>query len=346
MSEPERDSQANGRLFEEAAAWFARMRAPDGQASRADFEAWLARGASHRAAYNRAAEIFAMGKVLGDERDTGTSGQPAAQRRTRQWMPVLAAAALAAIAASWIMFAPARFPGSMTAQSTREAEFQLSESASGIARSVRLADGSLIILQRGSRLDIAYDSTERRLTLLGGKARFEVAHERRPFVVHAGGGSVTAHGTIFEVALSSDRHVSVRLIEGVVDVALPSGSRGGAGRQAVRQMHRGEALSFTAASGPAPTGAAEVSGAAPSPSASASRLDARDYDQIRLGDLIANANSKASRPIRLADPSLADRRVSGRFRIDDPGLLAERIATLFGLAVDRSDPSMIVLKRP
>lgn len=344
MSEPERDPQPNGRLFEEAAAWFARMRGPDCQASSADFEAWLARGASHRAAYNRAAEIFALGKLLGEGRDAQATGPTAWQGRKRQWMLVLAAAGLAAIVASWITFAPMLFSGPMTAGTGRQAEARLT-SARGIARSVRLADGSLVSLQGGSRLDIAYDSMQRRLTLLSGEARFEVAHESRPFVVHAGGGSVTAHGTIFEVALSSDRHVSVRLIEGVVDVALPSGSHHGAGRQALRQMHRGEVLSFSAASPPAPGGASEVSSAAPSPTASQLRQDARDYDQIRLADLIAEANGKASRPIRLAEPSVADRRVSGRFRIDDAGLLAERIAALFGLAVDRSDPAMIVLKR-
>lgn len=342
MSEPERNSQPNDRLFEEAAAWFARMRGPDCQASSAEFEAWLARGASHRAAYNRAAEIFAMGKVLDDERDTPAAARPG---RKKQWVLVLAAAGMAAIVASWTTFAPIHFSGLMSAGTGRQAEVQRLTSASGIARSVRLADGSLVNLQGGSRLDIAYDSMQRRLTLLGGEARFEVAHESRPFVVYAGGGSVTAHGTIFDVALSGDRHVSVRLIDGVVDVALPSGSRGSTGRKALRQMHRGEVLSFSAASDPAPSGVSRLSSAAPSPTASGLRQDARDYDQIRLADLIADANSRASRPIRLADPSVADWRVSGRFRIDDAGLLAERIAALFGLAIDRSDPAMIVLKR-
>ena len=55
MSEPDRD-RPQGQLFEEAAAWFARMRGPDAEASRDEFEAWLARGALHRSAYNRAAD--------------------------------------------------------------------------------------------------------------------------------------------------------------------------------------------------------------------------------------------------------------------------------------------------
>ena len=66
MIEPERD-RPKGQLFEEAAGWFARMRGPDAEASREEFEAWLARGALHRSAYNRAAEVFAMGKLLEEE---------------------------------------------------------------------------------------------------------------------------------------------------------------------------------------------------------------------------------------------------------------------------------------
>ena len=36
--------------IEEAARWFARMRAPDAERSRAEFEAWLAGGADRRRA--------------------------------------------------------------------------------------------------------------------------------------------------------------------------------------------------------------------------------------------------------------------------------------------------------
>ena len=72
MSEPETGPPAEDQLLQEAAAWFARMRGPDAEASRDEFEAWLARGALHRRAYNRAAEIFAMGKVLGDNQGPTT----------------------------------------------------------------------------------------------------------------------------------------------------------------------------------------------------------------------------------------------------------------------------------
>ena len=140
-----------------------------------------------------------------------------------------------------------------------------------------------------------------------------------------GGGSVTARGTMFDVAVAGGR-VDVRLLEGAVDVALPARARDI--RPAVRRLAPGEGLSFT----PAP--AAGIASAA----------GARDVEAVPVAALVAEANRSASRPIRLADPALGQRRVSGRFRLDDTALLAERLAALFGRTADLSDPSEIVLR--
>ena len=59
-SEPSGDENAHT-LAGEGAQWFARMRAPDAEKRRAEFETWLGATPAHRSAYNRAAEIFAMG---------------------------------------------------------------------------------------------------------------------------------------------------------------------------------------------------------------------------------------------------------------------------------------------
>jgi transmembrane sensor len=70
---------------------------------------------------------------------------------------------------------------------------------------------------------------------------------------------------------------------------------------------------------------------------------ARDFDAVPIAALVAEANRSALRPIRLADASLGAQRVSGRFRVDDPELLARRLGALFGRAVDVGDPREIVL---
>jgi transmembrane sensor len=336
MSEPDTELP-RGQLFEEAAAWFARMRGPDAVASRGDFEAWLARGALHRSAYNRAAEIFAMGKLLQDHEAEGaeTDTRPECKR-------ALVAGTVAAIClvfgAGWIGLGHTGGPrrDSVVAEQrpdeTRPLELASQKREGAV---YRLNDGSIVTLAAATRLRVDMTREVRRLVLEAGEGRFNVAHERRPFIVYAGGGSVTARGTVFDVALSPDRRIRVRLIEGVIEVAVPDHS------PALRRQRlvTGQSTSFVAQT--APGGAAQQS---VSPGGGAQAAEAvQEYDRVRMSDLIEAANRSSKRPIRLS-AALGERRVSGRFRIDDTELLADRIAALFDLIVDRSNPSVILLR--
>lgn len=70
----------------------------------------------------------------------------------------------------------------------------------GEQRSITLSDGSIIELNAHSKVRVAFHDRERDLELLEGQALFRVAKNRnRPFVVHAGGTSVRAVGTQFDV---------------------------------------------------------------------------------------------------------------------------------------------------
>lgn len=344
MSGPGSDRRRDDRLFEEAAAWFARMRGPDAQASRAEFDSWLALGEAHRSAYNRAAEIFAMGKLLGEDGGRADAGKTRAQARR---LPSFASLGLLAVtlAAALLVLLDYRWHRSgdpIGSDKARGGEVAILSASPGEQRLFRLGDGSLVRLGEATRVEARFTGERRNLILDRGSARFEVAHEGRPFVVLAGGGTVTAHGTIFEVALAADRRVSVRLVEGSIDVRLPaSGSQG-----RPRRLHPGETVSFAAA-GPAGTAPSGADGTQPpGDRAAAAPAGAADYDKVPVSDLVAAANRGASKPILLADPRTGERLVSGRFRIDDTMLLAERLALLFNLRMDRSDPAEIVLENP
>jgi transmembrane sensor len=341
MTEPGSNDEFG--LLPEAAAWFARMRGPDAEASRPEFEAWLARGALHRAAYNRASEIFAMGKLLSEDDAPTAAPNAPTSGRSRRVAFAAAAALLAVVASMGLLTIRTLFPAHPDSGTPdRSAPIQVAVlGAAGEARSVRLADGSLVRLAAESILDVSFTRNERRSRLERGLALFEVAHEKRPFIVAAGGGIVTAHGTVFEVGLSPDRRVSVRLIEGVIDVKLPAANRAQHG--AVKRLHGSGALTFAAGSGNAAD--AQAMPRSPAVEQMVPAQEARDFDGIRLADLLSIANRRFSRPIRLADPALGQEPISGRFRTDNPDLLSERIALLLGLTVDRSDPAAIVLRR-
>src|SRR3546814_13548121 len=55
-------------LTREGSLWFARMRGPDAQSYRPTMEQWLSLGAAHRDAYERAGEIFEIGRASWRER--------------------------------------------------------------------------------------------------------------------------------------------------------------------------------------------------------------------------------------------------------------------------------------
>ena len=317
MSVPDLDGPQGGdQLMREAASWFARMRAPDADKSRADFESWLARGALHRSAYNRAAEIFAMGKLL-DEREPQIPARAPARASAR----AIAAVLLCALCLGWLVSWLPALPGFADPAGTSGEAMtpQIFSSATGTT-SILLADGSRLWLAPSTTVEVALGSAERRLELLHGRARFRVRHESRPFRVSAGGGLVTARGTLFEVALSRDRRVAVRLLEGAVDVEAPAETGSGA---RITRLAPGQSAGFTAR--PA-----------------AGRM--RDFENVALRDIVAESNRFPGRPIRIADPHVAALRVSGRFTVDDSERLARRLARLFDLEIDMSRPSEIVLR--
>ncbi|MBX9813581.1 MAG: FecR domain-containing protein, partial [Sphingomonas sp.] len=192
---------------------------------------------------------------------------------------------------------------------------------------VTLEDGSRVTLDTASRVRLAYGARERRLILLAGQARFEVAkHEPRPFVVEAGGQRVIAHGTAFDVRLDP-RETRVALIEGRVTVA-------GQGRAVA--MRPGELL---------------VSGAR----GVRLRRDPRAVEALTswneglviaedqpLGAVVAEMNRYARRPIRVEGAAAAIR-VSGAFRAGATESFAEALALGFPVRAARAADGAILL---
>jgi transmembrane sensor len=343
MSDPETDPPPGDGLLREAAAWFARMRGPDANASRPEFETWLARGALHRRAYNRVSEVFAMGKMLGEP-----DALPSQRRAYRMRQPMLIAAAVlimvmtAAGLTLRFLDTPKSGRDSIEGASNVATSVAFLENGPDRQRTFQLSDGSRVSLDAGTSLAIRYSHTTRTLALQAGGARFDVAHDSRPFVVHAGGGAVTAHGTIFDVAFAADHRVSVRLLEGIVEVSTPAPTNQPSGSR-ILKLSPGQSVSFAAAAAPG-SGTSRPQQQPASVARSPISSEPQDYDGVRVDELIAAANAGQSRRIRLADPTLGERRLSGRFRVNDPDQLAERLAGLFNLIVDRRDPSEIVLR--
>ncbi|MGF7148950.1 transmembrane sensor [Sphingomonas zeicaulis] len=312
----DREDQAR---IDEASEWFARMRGPEADAARSAFAAWQA-DPLNAAAYTTVEKTWqktAIGRwsKVGRTRDL----RRAAVRRGR-WL--YAAAALFAM----LIF------GSVLLINTRSSSSKPVAYATriGEVRRIRLADGSQVILDAGTRVDVRFSSNERRIALMAGRARFAVAHDaRRPFVVAAAGHVVTARGTVFDVAIGADM-LRVALIDGVVDV-------GAADKHVVRLA---PGLMLQAATG---AGAPAISPMQRDATAwTAGRLS---YTATPLSVVIADVRRYSRRRIRLADPALASRRVTGRFRAQDGEAIIARLAEALELDREETDEELVLRSR-
>lgn len=90
----------------------------------------------------------------------------------------------------------------------------------GESRQFILPDGSTMMLNTNSQVEINFTKKQRLLKLLYGEAQFTVAkNAERPFTVIAGDKSFTALGTIFSVNKSNNKDMNLVVTEGQVMIA-------------------------------------------------------------------------------------------------------------------------------
>jgi transmembrane sensor len=206
----------------------------------------------------------------------------------------------------------------------------------GERSSVALPDGSAIVLDTDSAVEVAYTDIERRVRLLHGQALFEVAkHKPLPFRVHAGSRIITAVGTKFDVRLfgSPDTPtVRVALLEGAVNVTNANQAS-----LETASMVAGEVLQAPPA---APMRVRPDNTQALASWESGSLV----FNDRPLGEAVEEMNRYTTRPIVLADESSRDLRVSGVFNTGDPEHFAETIAETFSLRLNREQDGAVRLK--
>ena len=331
-------AEAAGR---EASAWFARMHGPDADRSRLDFERWRARSPLNRAAYAEAEQHWQLSAGLAGT-DSGRAHLVRAGRRPFLTLPWLAGpgrgAAFAGLAAlvlagsgAWYLW---REPQPVPAVA-RAGELPVATRI-GEIRTLRLADGSRVTLDTDSAIETAFTATSRRVLLLRGRARFDVAHDAgRPFLVDAGGRTVIARGTIFDVAL--DRAgVKVVLLRGAVDIRDARAKVSSA--PPLARLVPGQVFAD-----PPVAGAPSVT---PAPAGRDAWVDGLlSFDGAPLGAVLEETNRYAAHKIRLGDPALAGLKVTGSFRALPTAALAEVLAATFHLRVETAPEGGFILQR-
>lgn len=290
MSSEEEARGGPDAAHEAAIDWWVREKAGELEgARRAEFSAWLAADSAHGRAYADIAGMFAQAQKL----------RPAPPRRARARAVRGAAAAL--LAASLALLA-----GFDDLAILLRADHR---SAIGERKTATLADGSRVVLDGGSAIAIHFEAGQRRVALLEGEAWFEVAPDAaRPFVVEAAGGTITALGTAFDVALETK---GARVGVGAHSVAVTSGG----GRVVVAERQETSFAAGAPALSPTPV-AAEALGAF--------RRGALVIEDRPLGEALAALGRQRRGFVYCLRAATCARRVTGVFSTADPlGALRE-----------------------
>ena len=321
----------NERAEQEATEWFARMRGPDADQYQEAFEAWRA-VPGHAEIYENRRRAWDTVKFITNT-PTGSQRDLA---RAKPWTSRLPIWSIAA-AVGFTFLAGAAVVVSVKQSATVSAEAPRTEIAAldEAPRRIILPDGSAVILDRGAKMEVAFNHSERRIRLVAGRGRFTVAHDaEHPFTVDAGDASVVAHGTMFDVELGSGR-VGVALLQGSVEVRSHSGGRNGNPRV---DLTAGQGVELVKGdiSPPRPIGQIE-------------RQWPNDMLELNGVDLAAAVESfnQTSR-IRIAvEPDVDTRvKVTGAFRRSDPDAFAYQLAETFGLIVDAQADGALTLAAP
>ncbi|MBB6064579.1 FecR family protein [Pseudoxanthomonas broegbernensis] len=316
-----------------AQQWFVRLQsAQGGDAQRDAFERWRDADPAHAAAYRAVESVWQRSAAM--VQDPALSDVLHRARRLppepsllRSAFPALATAACLMLAVGigyrlWWM--PEQVPA--VAHAT----------ALGEQRTVQLDDGSTVVLDTQSELQVRYGRRERGLVLQQGQADFQVqADPRRPFVVRVGDATVTATGTQFQVRLAEDAS-AVTLLEGEVVVA----GRGGEGDRVTLQA--GERIAILSGGGLGPRERLAETDLASARGWTEGTLVVREWPLARL---LAEMNRYTESPLRLADPGLAGLEISGSFKPSDQQSFLLSLEYGWPIEVDRSVPDEIVLRR-
>jgi transmembrane sensor len=231
-------------------------------------------------------------------------------------------------------------PSSAAGADATAVESRTYRTAIGERLSTRLADGSEIMLNTDSQLEVEYSATERIVVLNRGEAIFRVARDpARPFGVRVGERVVQAVGTVFNIKKNTQDDVEVTVTEGQVRVMHPA-TRGTGNRLTVvpeltlvagdlavlrefgDQVRRVESVQIEANL--------------------AWQHGTLVYRGETLVDVLADMSRYTTVRFRIADDSLRDRQVGGYFRAGDVDGLLLALRESFDIELHREGDVVVL----
>jgi transmembrane sensor len=214
----------------------------------------------------------------------------------------------------------------------------------GQRSTINLADGSTVVLDEDSEIDVHLSSASRTINLVRGQARFTVKHDGRPFLVNAMDHQVRAVGTSFNV--DSGRELQVGLLEGKVTIT-PLVARESWLGESIREPDQRQAI---------PLAAGEELVFGPGHAPVLTRFDETEITAWEHGYLVfaadtlekavARVNRYAPKKIALASGTIGREEISGVFHTGDSTAFIRSVLALYPhLRAHHDAAGRIVLSR-
>lgn len=281
---------------------------------------WLSESAEHRAAFERANELWEVASQLPASLVPRNPPEP---HRGRSVSHLKLSLAMTCVLLIGILALLVYRDGNLA-------------TTVGEQRILTLEDGTRISLNTATRLSVDYDRQARRVKLIEGEALFEVAKRPDwPFIVTASDRTITALGTAFVVR--RDQHdLAVTLVEGKIAV---DSVRPVADAQPMKIATPGQRVTYS--------------------SGTRARVDHPNVDSLtawrrgqivlestRLADAVAEMNRYSSVRLSIDGEAAGDVRISGVFRTGDSNLFAQAIAETYHLTVIDRDDAIVLSGEP
>jgi len=287
------ETSINPAIIREAATWLMKLHSDDAtEADQQAWQHWRSRSPEHQRAWQCAQRLTDAFSDIPPELGMPVLDRPVACPQRRR-------AALKALALL-LTTAPVAWLAAKLPWEDWSADYQ---TATGERSTIALADGTQLVLNTASSVDVRFDSRQRLVQLYIGEVLVTTAADKmlpaRPFRVQTRHGMLRALGTRFDVRQEGMRsHVAV--FEGAVELT-PLKAPGVV-------VQAGQQCSFTA-NRAGPVQAADDSQALWS-------QGVLFADKMRLADFVDELSRY--RHGRLScDPAVADQRVSGAFQLKD-----------------------------
>lgn len=314
-------------IIREAARWLVRLHSGEaGPADHAAFERWRADSPDRELAWQRAQRLTQQFNAV-----PAALGVPLLTREARvsrrTVLRTLAAVGFAAPAAAWLGY---------RVNHRQAGEYR---TAVGENQDLVLADGSQVLLNTDTGMNVRYSDAARVVQLRAGEVYVRTAADKaaRPFYVETPQGRLQALGTRFVVRQMDTRDAMTELtvLEHRVAVTLANGG-------STRVFNAGESVRFTAQAflqGDILPDAPLRSGVAPGWT-----RGVIEADNMRLDALLAEV-SRYRRGVVRCDPAVAGLRVSGVFRLQDTDALLAVVANTLELRVTTRTPYWVSLSK-